>query len=464
MRRLLLPALFGALAALAQPPDWSKINPETLRHFQALVQIDSSDPPGNETHVADYVKKVLDAEGIPAVIAAQDPARANVIARLKGNGGKRPLLIMGHSDTVRVDTAKWTNFGPFSAARSGGFIYGRGTLDDKSDLVAALMTMVILKRSGLPLERDVIFVSEVGEEASTGPGIEYLVNQRWGDIDAEFCLAESGGVRRRAGQPFYATVETTEKQPKAARLIARGPAGHGSRPLRSNAVVHLAKAVATIAAWEPPMRLNDTTRTYFEKLAAVSSPEDAQRYRDLLNPQKTVAAREYLASNDPNAFSMLHTSISPNIFQAGYQVNVIPSEAEATLDIRALPDENIAAFYDQMRKVINDPSVELVPDTRNQRPGAPPSRLDSEAYRAVEVAFRKVYGINTIPVMSTGATDMAFLRAKGMNCYGIGAMVDQEDAAKGYGAHSDQERILEEAIYKHVELFWEAVTSIAGRH
>jgi acetylornithine deacetylase/succinyl-diaminopimelate desuccinylase-like protein len=398
------------------------------------------------------------------VLAAQDPARANVIARLKGNGSKRPLMIMGHSDTVRVDAAKWTNFAPFSAARSGGFIYGRGTLDDKSDLVAELMTMVTLKRSGAALDRDVIFVSEVGEEASTGPGIEYLVSQHWADIDAEFCLAESGGVRRRAGQPFYATVETTEKQPKAARLIAHGPGGHGSRPLRGNAVVHLAKAVETIAAWEPPMRLNDTTRAYFEKLAAVSSPDDAQRYRDLLNPQKAAGVRDYLAVNDPNAFSMLHTSISPNIFQAGFQLNVIPSEAEATLDIRALPDENINAFYDQMRKIINDPAIELVPDTRNQRPGAPPSRLDSEAYRAVEASYRKVYGVNTIPVMSTGATDMAFLRAKGMNCYGIGAMVDQEDAAKGYGAHSDQERVLEEAIYKHVQMFWESVTAIAGKH
>lgn len=463
MRRLLVPVLFSALAVFAQPPDWSRINPETLRHFQALVQIDSSDPPGNETKVAQYIKKVLDAEGIPAVLAAQDAARTNLIARLKGNGSKRPLLIMGHSDVVRVDASKWTTFAPFSAARSGGFIYGRGTLDDKSDLVAAMMTMVLLKRSGAPLDRDVIFVSEVGEEASTGPGIEYLVNQHWNDIDAEFCLAESGGVRRRAGQPFYATVETTEKQPKAARLIAHGPAGHGSRPVRGNAVVHLAKAVATIAAWEPPMRLNDTTRTYFEKLAAVSSPDDAQRYRDLLNPQKSAAVREFLAANDPNGFSMLHTSISPNIFQAGYQVNVIPSEAEATLDIRALPDENINAFYDLMRKVINDPSVELVPDTRNQRPGAPPSSLDSEAYRSVEASYRKVYGINTIPVMSTGATDMAFLRARGMNCYGIGAMVDQEDAARGYGAHSDQERVLEEAIYKHVEMFWESVTSIAGK-
>src|SRR5271165_7590697 len=146
MRRLLLLAFFAASATFAQPPDWSKLNPETLRHFQVLVQIDSTDPPGNETKVAEYVKKILEADGIPAVLAAQDPARANVIARLKGNGSKRPLMIMGHSDTVRVDAAKWT-FPPFSAARQGGYVYGRGTLDDKSDLMAAMMTMLMLKRS-----------------------------------------------------------------------------------------------------------------------------------------------------------------------------------------------------------------------------------------------------------------------------------------------------------------------------
>jgi acetylornithine deacetylase/succinyl-diaminopimelate desuccinylase-like protein len=159
---------------------------------------------------------------------------------------------------------------------------------------------------------------------------------------------------------------------------------------------------------------------------------------------------------------MLHTSISPNIFQGGYQVNVIPSEAEATLDIRALPGEDIPAFYELMRKVINDPAIEIVPDTRNQRPGAAPSPIDSEAYRAVEGAYRNIYGVETLPYMGTGASDMAFLRAKGVQCYGVGAMVDEEDAPKGFGAHSDQERILEEAVYKHVQFFWQAVTSLAA--
>ena len=379
MRYSLVLLFCTLLPASAQSPDWPKINEEAMRHFQALVRIDSTDPPGNETKVAEYVKKVLEAEGIAATLAAKDPARANLIARLKGNGSKKPLLIMGHSDTVRVDAAKWT-FPPFSATRQGGYVYGRGTLDDKSDLLATLMTMLLLKRSHVPLDRDVIFVSEAGEEASTGPGIEYLVNERWNDIAAEICLAEAGNVRRRNGQPFYATVETTEKQPRATRLITKGPSGHGSRPLRTNAVVHLARAVDKIAMWDPPMRFNDTTRSYFEKLANLSSPEDAARYKGLFDTQKSPAIREYLAEHDPAAYSMLHTSISPNIIQAGFQVNVIPSTAEATLDIRALPGEDMAAFYELMRKVINDPTVEIVADQRNQRPAAAPSRIDSKRH------------------------------------------------------------------------------------
>ncbi|HTR38672.1 MAG TPA: M20/M25/M40 family metallo-hydrolase [Bryobacteraceae bacterium] len=462
MRSLSLLALLAAiLPAAAQTPDWSKVNEEAMRHFQALVRIDSTDPPGNETHVADYVKKTLEAEGIPVMMVAKDPARANIIARLKGNGSKRPLLIMGHSDTVRVDLAKWT-FPPFSATRNGGYVYGRGTLDDKSDLMAAMMTMLLLERSGVKLDRDVIFVSEAGEEAATGPGIQYLVDEHWNDIDAEICLAETGSVKRRNGQAEYALVETTEKQPRGAKLVAKGPSGHGSRPLRSNAIVHLARAVEKIAAWDPPMRFNDTTRYYFEKLATVSSPEDAARFKALFDPEKAPAAREYLAEHDPISYSMLHTSISPNIIQGGYQVNVIPSEAEATLDIRALPGENIEAFYDMMRKVISDPAVELVPEQRNVRPGAAPSRIDSDAYHDIEGAYRKVYGVQTLPYMGTGATDMAFLRAKGVQCYGVGAMVDEEDAPKGFGPHSDQERILEEAVYKHVQFFWDTVTAIAA--
>jgi acetylornithine deacetylase/succinyl-diaminopimelate desuccinylase-like protein len=458
LMRLLLIAISLRLAA--QTPDWPKVNEETMRHYQALIQIDTTDPPGNETKAVEYVKKVLEAEGIPVIIAAKESSRANLIARLRGNGSKKPLLIMGHTDTVKVDAAKWT-FPPFSAARQGGYVYGRGTLDDKDNLTAAMMTMLLLKRARVPLDRDVIFVAEAGEEAATGPGIEHLVNEHWKDIDAEICLAEGGSVVRRGGQMRHALIQTSEKLPQGARLVAKGPAGHGSRPLRSNAVLHLARAVEKVAMWDPPMRLNDTTRYYFEKLAKVSSPEEAARYNGLLNPEKAAAIRAYLAKHEPGHYSMLHTSISPNIISGGYQVNVIPSTAEATLDIRALPDEDLPAFFELMRKVIDDPAVEIVRTSRNRRPATAPSRIDSDAFRTIEVANQKIYGVVTLPQMSTGATDMAYLRAKGVQCYGIGPMVDEEDAAKGFGAHSDQERILEGALYKFVQFNWEVVTGLA---
>ena len=392
---------------------------------------------------------------------AKDPARPNVIARLKGNGSKKPLLIMGHSDTVKVDPAKWT-FPPFSATIDGGYIYGRGTLDDKSNLFAALTTMVLLKRTGAKLDRDVIFVSESGEEGASAMGIGYLVSDHWSEIEADACLAEGGGVIRRGGTVRFATVQTMEKRPSGARLVAKGPSGHGSRPTQESAIAHLAQATARVAFWDPPMRLNDTTRTYFEKLAQVSDPEDAQRFRDLLDPQKSAAVRKYLADHEPGTYSMLHTSISPNIIQGGIQSNVIPSEASATLDIRALPDENMPAFYDLMRKVIDDPAVEIVPNTAPGRPGAVPISITNDIYKSLETAFKTAYGVPTLPLMGTGATDMSQLRPRGVQCYGVGAMRDEEDILKGFGAHSDQERMLEESVYKHLQFYWAAVTSIAG--
>lgn len=461
MKRLAFLLAIAALPVFGQTPDWTKVHEEAMRHFRALVQIDSTDPPGNETRVIDYLKKALDAEGISSIVAGKDPARQNLIARIRGNGTKRPLIIMGHADTVRVEPEKWT-FPPFSATLDGGWVYGRGTRDDKSDVVADLMTMVLLKRFGVKLDRDVIFISEAGEEAATQFGIEYLVDQHWKDIDADVCIAEGGGVNRKGGKPIFATIQTTEKRPMGVTLEATGSAGHASMPRIDNAIVHLAGAVEKIANWEPPTEFNDTTRTYFEKLANVSSPEDAARYKALFDSSKSAAVHRYFAENDPQAYSMLHTSISPTILQAGKQVNVIPSTASATLDIRAMPGEDIDRFYDLMRGVINDPQVKIVPNSANGRPAADPSSITSDAYHAIEAAYGKVYNVPSLPLMGTGATDKAFLRAKGMQCYGVGAMTDVEDTAKGFASHSDQERILVDAVYRHVEFIWEAVQRIAA--
>ncbi len=453
----------AALAAQAQPNiDWKKIEDETLKHFQTLVKMDTSDPPGGEKPAVDYLRHVLEAEGIPTKTFALIPERPNLVARIKGNGKKKPLLIMGHTDTVNIDPKKWT-FPAFGAVLDGGYVYGRGTVDDKDNVVACLMTMLLIKRLNIPLDRDVIFLAEAGEEGSTRHGILLMVQKYWEEIDAEFCLAEGGGATRKDGKLRFVTIQTTEKIPYGLKLVARGPAGHGSRPLRNNAVVHLSQAVAKAAAWQTPMRLNDTTRAYFERLATISTPEEAARYNNLVHPDKTQAIQDYFADHEPGHYSMLRTSISPTIIKAGYRVNVIPSEAEATLDVRGLPDENMKDFTEQLKKIINDPQVEVVREARDTRPGAIPSSLTNVAFASLEAAQRKYYpGIITLPQMSTGATDMAYLRGKGMQCYGVGPMTDVEDGPKGFGAHSDQERILVDSLQTFVKFHYDAAIRIAG--
>jgi len=444
-------------------PAAAAIDAETLRHFQALVRMDTTSPPGNEKPAADYVAQVLESEGIPVQTFALEAHRPNVVARLTGNGRKRPLLLMAHTDTVNVDPAKWTH-PPFSAARDDGHIYGRGTVDDKDNVAAALMTMLLLKRNLVALDRDVIFLAESGEEGDTHVGIEFMVEQHYDTIDAEYCIAEGGSATRVAGDLRYVGVQTAEKFPKGIDLIAHGVAGHGSVPLETNPIVHLARAINAVTAWQPPVVLNETTRSYFTRLAEIEEGQLARRYRDVLSsdPAVVAAADAWLRANDPSKASILRTSVSPNIVQGGYRNNVIPSEARATLDVRMRPGEDPDAFRAEIERLIADPKIDVVFNGFGERPAGVTSPIDGEAFVAIERAVATHYDAPVVPSMSTGATDMAFLRAKGIRCYGVGPAVDQEDGPLGFGAHSDQERILEQELYRFQRFFYDAVVRLAA--
>ncbi len=466
MRRLgtasliLVVAIVAASTMLSQTRnvDWEKEKAEILQHYRALVQIDTQY--SNETKAVEYIKKVLDAEGIPSKTFALDPTRANLVARLKGNGSKRPLLILAHTDVVAVQKEKWP-VDPFGAVMKDGYIWGRGSIDDKDKLTAMLISFILLKRSGLQLDRDVIFLAESGEEADpTGVGINFMVSQHFDEINAEFAITEGGGARLENGKVTQVNIGTSEKVPKRARLVASGTSGHGSVPRLDNAVMHLGAAVGKVGAWQTPMHLNETTRVYFERLAGISPPDKAARYRALLDPQKAQTVQRYFAENEPGIYSMLRTSVVPTMLKAGVGPNVIPSEAEATLDIRAMPGEDISEFFDEMKRIIDDPAVKIVPIPAT-RPEAPPSRLDTDMYRALEAVTKRMYPEATVlPTMSTGASDMAQLRAKGIQSYGIGPAVTESDRLQ-YGAHSDVERLQESSLYKLVEFAWNAITEVA---
>ncbi len=455
-------AIIFAVSAAAQIPavDFEKQKVEILDRYRSLIRLDTQSPPGNETRAVEYLKKLLEAEGIPVQVFAMDPNRANLVARLKGNGSKKPLLILAHTDVVPVQREKWP-VDPFGAVLKDGYVWGRGSVDDKPVLTATLMSFLLLKRSGAVLDRDVIFFAESGEEADTkGVGINYMVAEHFKEIDAEFAITEGGGAILENGKVVSVNIGTAEKLPARVRLVSNGTSGHGSVPRLDNALIHLGAAVQKVGTWETPMKLNDTTRTYFEKLAGMSPPERAARYKALLNPATTQAAQQYLRENEPGRYSMLRTSVVPTMMKAGVGMNVIPSEAEATLDIRAVPGEDIPAFYAEMKKVINDPAVRIEPMPM-MRPPSPASPLTNDAYSTLERVAKRLYPAATVmPSMSTGASDMAQLRAKGIPSYGIGPASMESDRIN-FGAHSDVERLWEPSIYQFVEYTWNVVAELA---
>jgi acetylornithine deacetylase/succinyl-diaminopimelate desuccinylase-like protein len=440
-------------------PDFAAARDEVVKILSGFVRIDTSNPPGNETKGAEYLKSILDRNGIASEIFEMEPGRGNIVARLKGSGKKRPILLMGHIDVVGVEREKWT-VDPFGGLVKDGYLYGRGTSDDKGMVSACLEVFLLLHRLKVPLDRDVIFLAEAGEELTTNVGIEFMVQQHWDEIECEYALNEGGVIYAPFGKVKYVGVATTEKLPRRFKLVARGTSGHGSVPRPDNAITHLAAAVARVGNWQAPMRLNETTRAFFSRLAKISPADEAYLYSHLEEPANSEMIQEKIRTGNGTYNSMLRTSIVPTIIKGGFRSNVIPGDAEATLDIRAVPDEDIDALAATLRKLINDPAVEVVPPPAGGRPATLPSKLETDMFRALESAQAKVFpGVLTLPLMLTGATDSAQLRAKGVQAYGLGSVAGDREQAS---IHGNDERISVEGLGKFVEFIYWAVMDTAA--
>src|SRR5262245_18175300 len=450
---LMLPCLVHAQQAT---PDFNMAHVEAVKFLSELVKIDTSNPPGNEARAAEYIKSVLAAEGISAQIFESAPGRGNVVARLKGNGKKQPLLLMGHLDVVGVERDKWT-MDPFAAIVKDGYLYGRGSVDDKSMDAANLEVFLLRHRMKVPLDRDVILLAEAGEEGTTQFGIDFMIQKHWEEIACEYGLNEGGDVPEEAGKVQYVAVSTTQKVPRGFSLVAHGTSGHGSAPRVDNPIAHLAAAVDKVSGWQAPMRLNETTRRFFQQMAKISPPEKAQLYASVESP----ATQRKLLETQPSYYSMLRTSLVPTIIKGGFRSNLIPAEAEARFDVRALPDEDMNALKTELTRLFNDPAITIVDaENVNQRPATPPSGLDTDAFHALEHAQQKVFpGVPTIPIMQVGATDSAQLRARGVKAYDIGTAMSAEDIKR---VHGNDERVEIAGFGKFVEFLYAATTEIAG--
>ena len=415
MVRPLLTALACAALVFGQGETAADL---ATRYLPELIRLDTTNPPGNETRVARYLKQVADREGIPAELLGGDPARLNFVARLRGTGKQRPLLLIAHSDVVPADRTQWS-VDPLAAVEKNGYIYGRGAEDDKQLLAAELAVMVDLHRRKVVLDRDIILLSESDEEADS-LGAKWIVEHAWGKIDAEFALNEYSYILPTAsGVPVF-QIQTAEKVPTRFKMIARGTAGHGSLPREDNPVEHLARAIYRLAQADQPVQLNATTRAY---LAAMSRLPDYAWVAPLIprleDPAVSSRTADEIRKRDPEIHAMLRTTVSATMLGAGTKINVIPNVAEAQLDARRLPTETREEVFARFRRIIDDPLVTIEP-TSSQQPSTEPSSLTSPLYRAMEKVFREVASnAMVVPFLMRGTTDGAYLREKGMAVYGV---------------------------------------------
>jgi acetylornithine deacetylase/succinyl-diaminopimelate desuccinylase-like protein len=438
------PSLVGDTSALArEAQDW----------LVDLVKINTTNPPGNEQAAAKYIAGVLAKEGITAELLDLAPGRSAVVARLRSSAvadPSRALLLVAHMDVVGVDRSKWS-VDPFGGVIKDGYLWGRGSLDDKSMLAANLAAFIALKRGNVHINRDVIFLGTADEEQFGDASLRMIVAKYWDKIAAGFALNEGGKVvLGKDGKVQYVALQASEKVSVNVGLTVTGKGGHASTPTKDNPVVHLAAAVEKIGNYNTPVHLTSVVRRYFEALAPLEDEETSKWMRVLDTPDRGEHAQRFLADASPMWNSMMRDTIAPTILQAGFRGNVIPSEAHAVLNIRLLPGDTIDVLVNELKKLVNDPQVrfDIAPEGGL---AAPNSSLENDFVSLItRVSAQEFAGAPVIPFMSTGATDSAQLRLHNVQAYGLRPFpVSEADEAR---VHGDEERLPLASFPKGVDL------------
>jgi len=450
-----------AQSAPARSADTAALSREALVWLAQLIQINTTNPPGNEQAAAKYIAGILEKEGITPELLEVAPGRSAVVARLRSSAisdPSRALLLVAHMDVVGAERARWS-VDPFGAVMKDGYIYGRGAIDDKSMLAANLATFVALKRSNARLNRDVIFLATTDEEAGGEAGIKLLIARNWDKFAAGYAINEGGEVVAKNGKLQYVAVQASEKVSVNVAVIAKGPSGHASLPTKDNAVVHLAAAVAKIGSYSAPVHFTAVVRRYFEGLAAVSDDEIAKWLRSLESSDRGEHAQRVVSEANPEWGAMMHDTIAPTMLSAGVRANVIPGEARAMLNIRLLPGDTIDVLLGALTKLVNDPQVrfEVQP---NSGLAAPNSSLESDFYGVInKVASQDFGGVPVLPYQSPWATDSSQLRLHNVQAYGLWPFPLTDADLKRM--HGDDERIPVASFNKGIEVLLHIVSEFA---
>jgi acetylornithine deacetylase/succinyl-diaminopimelate desuccinylase-like protein len=445
---LALPAsLLGQAAAPTpvRPIDWPAMQAEATDVLRQYVRINTTNPPGNELAAARFLKAFLEKEGIEAMIldtVELGAGRANLYARLKGSGSKRAIALVQHMDVVPVTPAYWS-VPAFNGEVKDGFIYGRGTLDMKGEGVAHLMALVALKRSGVPLTRDIVFVANADEELGSTGGIVFV--DKHADLlkDVEYLFTEGGANVYRNGKLEYYSVGVAEKRTFWQRLTVKGTPSHGSRPTRANPVPRLVAALDKIARYETPLHVTPGVEKFFHDISRNYSGQRAGWLFDVKRALNDSRAREWILS-DVYWNAILRNTISLTGLQGSNKTNVIPAEATAEIDIRLLPDQNPDSMLATLKRIVADTAVHFQTLLEPKAPFESP--VNTELFRAVERAAKERDPAAFVTSsMMTGATDRPSYRKLGIIAYGLDPF-RVEAADEQRGVHGNDERLSVENV------------------
>jgi acetylornithine deacetylase/succinyl-diaminopimelate desuccinylase-like protein len=466
--RALLLAVLLVVAVSAQNGttfDRASAQRDTLALLKELVGLDTQNPPGNEVIVARHLDRFL--KGVPGIetrILDPGDSRANFIARLRAvKPTKRAVLVMGHMDVVGADASKWTS-PPFQPTERDGYLYGRGTIDDKGALAATAVAMRLLAARRDSLDRDIILLGTAAEEGGD-QGISTVIARHFDLIkDAEFALNEGGRVRARNGKVYSINIQVTEKISYVVTATARGTSGHGSVPLPDNPIAALSRALSRVHDSRQPARVSDVTRAYFGGLARVEPDAAMRQAMHAIGRARTPADIEKAAavlSRDPVHDAVLRDAASLTMVNGGIRANVIPSDATATLNARILPDSDIRAYVADLNRIGGEKQVTFAIPREPQK--APPvSSTKTLLYLAMEsVGASMAADAVVVPMLSTGATDGAALRAAGIPTYGILPLpLEQDDELR---MHADNERVPIASLGWGTEYLYRVLSSVAVR-
>ena len=411
----------------APPVDWDAAFEEALGILQDYLRIDTSNPPGRERLACDFLGAILEREGIACETFDAGDDRVSLRAVLRGDGRKQPLMLLNHTDVVPVEREYWDEE-PFAGIVRNGEIWGRGTLDMKGLGVAELITVLLLKRAGLPLARDVVFLAVADEEAGGTRGIEWLEANHPEALAAEYVINEGGGGSTElfgVKRPVF-TVTTAEKGPLWLRLVAEGRAGHGSVPHRDNALDRLVRALGRVQEWERGYHLSPVVEEYFARLERAGVYGGGTSFESL---QKTAAGHGRIRA-------VMTNTISATTASAGIKHNVIPGRAEATLDCRLLPGVDVEAFEAELASVIDDPRVRI---ERVFAGASETSPHDTELFATIESVVRELVEDAVVtPGVTPGFTDSRVFRNRGVVAYGFSGGLTSPNLARTVHGHNER--------------------------